>query len=88
MSGNSVLVRMVGELFDGRHSPISSRLSGRSETAQTWTTALAEHEAIWRALEARDPQAAAAAMFSHLRASQERWIAEPDAPNTPPKDKP
>jgi len=88
MSANSVLVRMVGELFDGRHSPISSRLSGRSETAQTWTAALAEHEAIWRALEARDPQAAAAAMFSHLRASQERWIGEPDASHSPPKDKP
>ena len=77
MCGNSVLVRMVGELFDGRHSPISSRMSGRAETVQTWTVALAEHERIYRALEARNPQAAAAAMFTHLRASEERWVAEP-----------
>jgi GntR family transcriptional repressor for pyruvate dehydrogenase complex len=77
MSGNSVLARMVGELFDGRHSPISARLSGRAETSVSWGSALGEHEAIYRALEARDPQAAAAAMFSHLRNSQERWIAEP-----------
>lgn len=76
LAGNTVLVRMVGELFDGRHSPISSRMSGRAETVQTWTAALAEHERIYRALEARDPQAATAAMFTHLRASEERWVGE------------
>src|SRR5580698_10802582 len=58
MSGNSVLVRMVAELFDERHSPISARLSGYSETIQTWGVALGEHEAIYRALEERDPLAA------------------------------
>ena len=78
MTGNTVLVRMVGELFDGRHGPLSSRMSGRSETVQTWTTALVEHERIFRALESRDPQAAAAAMCSHLLASEERWLAGPD----------
>ena len=92
MCGNSVLVRMVGELFDGRHSPISSRMSGRAETVQTWTVALAEHERIYRALEARDPQAATAAMFTHLRASEERWVSEPASPPEPPspfdKDRP
>jgi len=77
LAGNTVLVRMVGELFDGRHSPISSRMSGHAETVQTWTVALAEHERIYRALEARDPQAATAAMFTHLRASEERWVNEP-----------
>ena len=53
------------------------RLSVRSETILTWKTALAEHEGIYRALEARDPQAAAAAMCTHLRSSQDRWIGEP-----------
>jgi DNA-binding FadR family transcriptional regulator len=93
MTGNTVLVRMVGELFDGRHGPLSSRMSGRSETAHTWMSALVEHERIFRALESRDPQAAAAAMCSHLRASEERWLAEPEgiasaAPTAPPKDPP
>lgn len=83
MGGNSVLVRLVGELFDGRHSPISSHLRGRSENVHTWTSALQEHEAVYHALEARDPQAAAAAMFTHLRASQERWLAEPAAASEP-----
>ncbi|ASL43355.1 Putative L-lactate dehydrogenase operon regulatory protein [Burkholderia sp. AD24] len=74
MSGNSVLVRMVAELFDERHSPISARLSGHAETGQTWAAALVEHEAIYRALEDRDPLAAQSAIRSHLKASGTRWI--------------
>jgi len=74
MTGNSLLVRLVGELFDGRHSPISSRMSLRAESARTWQVALEEHTAICRALEMRDPQEAAAAMHNHLKASRERWI--------------
>ncbi|MGN6529864.1 MAG: FadR/GntR family transcriptional regulator [Burkholderiaceae bacterium] len=74
MGGNSVLVRLVGELFDERHGPIASRLSIRSENVATWSEALAEHERIYEALDARDPQAAAAAMGMHLRASQARWV--------------
>lgn len=83
ITGNSLLARMVGDLFDGRHSPISSRMSRRAENASTWEVALVEHEAICRALELRDPAEAAAAMYSHLKASRERWIeqsgAAPDA---------
>ncbi|WP_457447968.1 FadR/GntR family transcriptional regulator [Roseateles sp. P5_E4] len=76
MAGNSVLVGVVGTLFDGRHSPIASRMSGQAESTHTWQAALAEHEAIYRALEARNPQAAAAAMCSHLLASLGRWVGE------------
>lgn len=74
MTGNSLLVRLVGELFDGRHSPISSRMSRRAENPKTWLAALEEHEAICQALELRDPQEASAAMVTHLKASQARWI--------------
>lgn len=80
MAGNSVLVDMVGTLFDGRHSPIAARMSGQVESTRTWQEALGEHEAIYRALEARNPQAAAAAMCSHLLASHGRWAGEPDEP--------
>lgn len=76
MCGNSVLVGMVGALFDGRHSPISSRMSGRIESTHTWQSALGEHQAILHALEARNPQAAAAAMCSHLLASHGRWVGD------------
>lgn len=76
LTGNTVLARMVGELFDGRHGLISSRMSRRAENPRTWQVALGEHEAIYRALEARDPHQAAAAVFGHLSASRERWIEE------------
>ncbi|WP_408219269.1 FCD domain-containing protein [Paraburkholderia dilworthii] len=64
----------MAELFDERHSPISARLSGHAETSQTWAAALVEHEAIYRALEDRDPLAAQSAIRSHLKASGTRWI--------------
>lgn len=76
MTGNSVLIRLVGELFDGRHGLILSRMTHHAESARTWEAALCEHEAIYHALEARDPQEAAAAMFCHLSASRERWIGD------------
>ena len=74
LTGNSLLVRLVGELFDGRHGAITSRMSRRAENERSWQTAFEEHDAILRALELRDPQEAAAAMRGHLRASRERWI--------------
>jgi GntR family transcriptional repressor for pyruvate dehydrogenase complex len=74
MTGNSVLERMVRELFDERHSPISAQLRARSESAQTWNDALHEHEAIIGALENRDVLNAQTAMRMHLNASQNRWV--------------
>lgn len=74
MSGNSVMQRLVGELFDDRHSPISTRLRSRYENMRTWNAALKEHEAVLHAMEARDPLAAESAMRSHLKASEQRWV--------------
>ena len=76
VSGNAVLSRLVGELFDERHSPISAKISSRFENTRTWKTALKEHQAILKALEARDPIAAQAAMRAHLKASALRWIGD------------
>jgi GntR family transcriptional repressor for pyruvate dehydrogenase complex len=74
MTGNSVLVHLVAELFDERHSPISAKLRSRYDNTRTWTMAVKEHEAVLRALEARDPLAAEAAMRTHLKLSEERWV--------------
>lgn len=74
LSGNSVLSRLIGELFDERHSPISSQLRGHCEGAQSWGAALDEHDAILQALEAADPLTAQTAMRQHLKASIDRWI--------------
>ncbi len=76
VTGNAVLARLVGELFDERHSPISAKISSRFESTRTWKAALKEHEAILRALEARDPIAAQAAMRAHLKASASRWVGD------------
>ncbi|RZL30645.1 MAG: FadR family transcriptional regulator, partial [Rubrivivax sp.] len=73
LAGNSVLERMVGELFNGRYSPISLQLSARADTDLNWEEALLEHERILHALEAQDPLAAQAAMRVHLFNAQERW---------------
>lgn len=73
-TGNSVIVRLVGELFDERHSPISSQFRARFDTPATWRHALAEHEAILAALEARDVPLAQMRMHAHLEESKRRWI--------------
>jgi GntR family transcriptional repressor for pyruvate dehydrogenase complex len=73
-SGNSVLARLVSELFDERHSPISARLRVRFESRDTWAVALEEHESILSALEANDPLQAQAAMHNHLEGSKRRWV--------------
>jgi GntR family transcriptional repressor for pyruvate dehydrogenase complex len=76
MSGNAVMCRLIGELFDERHSPISSKISSRFENTRTWKAAFREHEAILKAIEARDPIAAQAAMRAHLKASAARWVGD------------
>lgn len=72
--GNSVLAHIVGDLFDERHSPISAQIRTRFETPETWHHALREHEAIYAALEARDPLLAQAMMHAHLEESKRRWM--------------
>lgn len=73
-AGNSVLSRYVAQLFDSRHDPIAAAMRGHAESAQTWTAAVHEHEAVLKALQAGDPIAAQTAMRAHLLASEERWI--------------
>jgi GntR family transcriptional regulator, transcriptional repressor for pyruvate dehydrogenase complex len=73
LAGNSVVERLVVELFNGRYSPMSLQLSALADTHQNWEDALREHERILHALEAHDPLAAQAAMRVHLFNAQERW---------------
>lgn len=73
-AGNSVLSRYMAELFDSRHDPIAAAMRGHAESAQTWTVAVQEHEAVLKALQAGDPIAAQTAIRAHLMASEERWL--------------
>ena len=74
MSGNSVLLSLVGTLFDERRSPLASHMRNRLEGQPTWSAALAEHELILRCLQSRDPLAAESAIRSHIRAAADRWV--------------
>ncbi|MCW6506718.1 FadR/GntR family transcriptional regulator [Lichenifustis flavocetrariae] len=72
-AGNSVLARIVGEMFDERQSRIAAGLSRKYETPDTWIAALAEHELIYAAFEAVDPLWAQSAMTRHIQLSADRW---------------
>jgi GntR family transcriptional repressor for pyruvate dehydrogenase complex len=76
MTGNSVMVRLVADLFDERHSPLFAKLRSRYENSHTWRAAVKEHLAIVRAIEARDPLGAQAAMLTHLKAAELRWVGD------------
>ncbi|HWI11947.1 MAG TPA: FadR/GntR family transcriptional regulator [Burkholderiaceae bacterium] len=72
---NSVLERIVGELFDERHNPLFEQLGSHFETAGSWSAAIAEHQAVIAAIASRSPEAARAAMAAHLANSHGRFTA-------------
>lgn len=74
-SENSVLLRVVSELFDERHNPLFAQLSRYFESSDSWAHAIDEHAAVIDAIANGDPQAARQAMFRHLGCSYERFNA-------------
>jgi GntR family transcriptional repressor for pyruvate dehydrogenase complex len=86
---NSVLQRIVTELFDERHNPLFEQLGSHFETARSWTMAIAEHSAVVIAIANRAPDAARLAMAAHLSNSHDRFTANiapgghSEAPATP-----
>lgn len=72
---NSVLLRIVGELFEERHSPLGRQLGNHFETADNWAQALAEHRAVLSQIQQRNADGARQAMRVHLRNSHDRFTA-------------
>lgn len=72
LGGNGRSTRILSEVM-GQLSLLSMRASIVPERNQL---AIAEHQAILDALEARDPRAAAEAMEAHLEAVKERSLAD------------
>lgn len=70
---NDVLAELVQHLFDKRIGRYFERLASYFENEGTRSDAFAEHRRIRDAIAANEPEAAAAAMRSHLRLSQERF---------------
>jgi GntR family transcriptional repressor for pyruvate dehydrogenase complex len=85
-SDNSALQAVVTQLFDERNGALFTTLGGHFEREATWRQAVDEHRAVVDAIERHQPEAARAAMSSHLDRSHERfsagWPAPADAPNT------
>ena len=73
--GNVVLIETVQRFWDSRRGPLFERLGGYFETVRSWRSAIAEHEAIYAAIKARDATAARAAMHTHMDKSHSRFSA-------------
>jgi DNA-binding FadR family transcriptional regulator len=71
-AGNSVLQRIVAELFDERSNPLFAQLSNYFESPANWAVAIVEHHAIVAAIEAGDTARARQAMQEHLGRSFDR----------------
>jgi DNA-binding FadR family transcriptional regulator len=71
--GNGVLIETVQRFWDARRGPLSERLVGYFETADSWRAAITEHEAILLAIRSRDPAAARLAMHQHMDNSHTRF---------------
>ncbi|WP_034292344.1 FadR/GntR family transcriptional regulator [Herbaspirillum sp. RV1423] len=74
-TGNSVLVGLVTQLFDARLGPLFNRLHSHFDTAEVWNDAIEEHSRVMKALRARDPEMARAAMRRHMDIAFKRYSA-------------
>jgi len=75
IGGNSVLLRVVDELFDERHNPLSLKLSDYFENPANWASAIAEHKRVIEAIARGDEPGARHAMHEHLSRSHDRFTA-------------
>jgi DNA-binding FadR family transcriptional regulator len=69
---NSVLVGVVGRMFDLRLGPLFHRLHEHFETAEVWHQAIKEHQEILDALRQKDPDRARQAMQKHMQIAYRR----------------
>lgn len=72
-TGNGALVHVVRTLWEERSGPLYQRLERHYDNPQLWESALAEHRAVLKAIAARDPVAAKAAMQRHLNMAYKRF---------------
>jgi DNA-binding FadR family transcriptional regulator len=71
-TGNSVLVGVVGRLFDARLGPLFDQLHSHFETPDVWAQAIAEHREVLKALRAKDPVLARVAIQKHMDVAYRR----------------
>jgi DNA-binding FadR family transcriptional regulator len=79
---NSVLASIINGLWAGMFAPMYHRLSQRAGLEQHQAAALEDHEAIFNAIAARDPNEARRAMRRHLQHVEEHLTSDTDEPDT------
>jgi len=82
---NSVLASIINGLWAGMFAPMYHRLSQRAGLEQHQAAALEDHEAIFNAIAARDPNEARRAMRRHLQHVEEHLTSDTDEPETKEK---
>jgi len=73
--GNSVLLDTVQRYWLARNGPLFSRLGDYFEHPASWQAAIAEHQAVFDAIEVHDTAAARKAMQKHLKQAHKRYSA-------------
>ena len=71
--GNVVLTETVQTFWDARRGPLFTRLGGYFETVEAWRAAIAEHEAVLKAIRAKDAAGARTAMQAHMDKAHARF---------------
>jgi len=71
-TGNAALVLMVKTLWDQRTDPLYLQLEHRFNPLDSWSHAVQEHGAIYRALAARDARLATQLMHKHMENAEAR----------------
>jgi GntR family transcriptional regulator, transcriptional repressor for pyruvate dehydrogenase complex len=72
-TGNGALVAVVKMLWEERMGPLYKRLEHHYDTPGLWTSAMAEHRAVLKAIAERDVPGARAAMQRHLNKAYKRF---------------
>ena len=72
-TGNSALVAVVRMLWDERTGPLYKQLENHYDTPSLWEHAMTEHRAVYKAIAARDANAARTAMQRHLNQAYKRF---------------
>lgn len=72
-TGNGALVHVIKTLWEERTGPLYQQLEHHYDSPGLWESAMAEHRAVLKAIAARDPTAARAAMRRHMNMAYKRF---------------
>jgi len=72
-TGNGALVAVVKMLWEERTGPLYQQLEHHYDSPALWTSAMAEHRAVLKAIESRDAAGARTAMQRHLNQAYKRF---------------